>query len=256
MKKSSVFSLILGSALSFSSYADISRSEFIDQLDSANCSQVPPEIYINTSIRDFDFANALSLSWISTAVLEENQVSVEEFEDQWQIANLEIIDNHQFGLRILIADHQDTTLVTFHLDNDHPAWLNSSEFVLSEFKSSFALGEETHQIFSSMLLEEWDDLLERVQDRAENKELWVYGHGINAAFAQLSAVGFENEGLHVDQIYLTNAPQVGSLKWLANANKLLAERVHSIRYENKLPQDLSRSGEAYICSMINALENE
>ena len=235
MTKSSIFSLFLGSALSFSSSADISRSEFIDQLDSANCSQVPPEIYIDTRSKTYDFANALSLSWVSLTTLGENFVSAEELEQQWQITNLEIIDNPEHDMRILIADYHDATLVTFRHTDSNKNWLYNADYGLWNVDSSFTLGEATHHGFSRMLQAEWEDLLESVKARADkNDKLWVFGHSLGGALAQLSAAGFQNEGLYVDQVYLTGSPKVGSDRWVNRAERLLEGRVHRLVYENDL----------------------
>jgi len=235
MKKSSLFSLLLGSTLSLSVTADISRSGFIEQLDSANCSQVPPEIYLDTQSTQYDFANALSLSWVSLTTLGENLISAEEFEQQWQLTNLEIIDNPEHDLRILIVDYQDTTLVTFRHTDSNKNWLYNADYGLWNFEASFTLGEKTHHGFSRMLLAEWDELLESVKERAStNEKLWVFGHSLGGALAQLSAAGFQNEGLHVDQVYLTGSPKVGSQQWVEKAQTLLEGRVQRLVYENDL----------------------
>ena len=235
MKKSSIFSLFLGSVLSFSSFAEFSRSDFVDQLDSANCSQVPPEIYLDTRSKHYDFANALSLSWISLTTLGENFISAEELEQQWNLTNLEIIDNPEHDLRILIADYHDATLVTFRHTDSNKNWLYNADYGLWNFESSFTLGEKTHHGFSRMLSAEWDEILASVKARTNtNDKLWVFGHSLGAALAQLSAAGFQNEGLYVDQVYLTGSPKVGSDQWVQKAQNLLEGRVHRLVYENDL----------------------
>lgn len=246
MQKSSVFSLFLGSALSFASYADISRSAFIDQLDSANCSQVPPEIFLDTDTRHYDAANALSLSWITKTALEENRISAEEFEQHWQLSNLEIIDNLQYGLRVLISDYHDTTLVTFHHEAiDTRATNSAASYSNANRDMSFSLGEATHPV-ASLLKEEWDIILSSVISRAQkNSKLWVFGHELGGTFAQLSAVGFETEGLFVDQVYLYNSPAAGSPAWQAAANSLLNGRMYN-----------ESMGNSPLCSLVSALENE
>lgn len=279
MQKSSVFSILLGLVLSFSSYADISRSEFIDQLDSANCSQVPPEIYLDTSTQHYDFANALSLSWISSAALNHKIISSEDLEQQWHITNLETIENPDNNLKIMIADYQDTVLVAFHYDDNQRNWENN-EIAITH--SHFGLEEATHVDFTQTLQETWETLQSYLSTRIDiNKKLWIFGEGVGGAFAQLSAVGLENEGLYVDKVYLSNSPTVGSKGWIAKANELLDSRVHSLSYEQitnqatnnhwnpvSYIQDLSgvisgnmeqyhiQSEDGYLCALINILENE
>jgi hypothetical protein len=243
MKKFSILSLLLSLpiilpfslALSFSAYADISRSAFIEQLDSANCTQVPPEIYLDTQKAHFDFANALSLSWISLTTLGENSISAEEFEQQWQLRNLEIIDNPETNLRILLADYKDTMLITYRYTDSNKEWLYNSDGTSDDFEHSFTLGEKTHHGFSQVLSSEWASLLASVRARkGQSNKLWVFGHSLAGALAQLSAAGFEQEGIHVDQVYLSGSPKVGSPKWVEKAQVLLANRVHRVVYEQDL----------------------
>ncbi len=216
-------------------HAEISREQFIDQLDSANCSNVPTNIYLDTEAPDYDLANALSLSWISLTTLDDQVLSNAELAQQWGITNPRIIENATHDLKILIADYQDTTLVTFRHTDSNKNWLYNADYGLWDNAASFTLGEQTHHGFTRMLSAEWTALLTEVRRRSESAgKLMVFGHSLGAALAQLSAAGFEAEGLHVDQVYLTGAPKVGSDAWTEKAEALLSGRVHRLIYENDL----------------------
>ena len=221
--------------ISTTAYADIDREFFIDQLDSANCSQVPPEIYLDTHSQTYDLANALSLSWISLTTLEDTAISKEELSDSWNVSNIKVIENAEHDLKIMIADYQDTVLVTFRHTDSNKNWLYNADYGLWDFDASFTLGEKTHHGFSRMLSAEWDSLLTEVSNRTSlNKKLFVFGHSLGAALAQLSAAGFQNSGINVDQVYLTGSPKVASKAWVEKADNLLSGRVYRLSYENDL----------------------
>lgn len=226
---------LLSASLAVTSAQALERGQFIDQLDPAACDVPPESIYLDTSARTYDFANALSLSWISLGAIEGEALSVDAMASQWGVTNVRFIENTQHDLKIIIADYQDTVLVTFRHTNSNKNWLYNADFGLWNFDDSFTLGEKTHHGFARMLSAEWLNLLEEVQQRTNTgKGLWVFGHSLGAGLAQLASAGFSAEGLYVDQVYLTGSPKAGSDAWVAKAEQYLAGRVYRLAYKEDL----------------------
>jgi hypothetical protein len=258
MRRSQLFTVALSALISMHSAAEsaanITRDAFIDGLDPVNCYQAPSALYLDTSSQTYDLATALSLSWISLTALEstmENRsafITQEDIANNWQVTNIHSIENDARDLKIIIADYQDTVLVTFHHTDSHKNWLHNADDGLitnqietKEHQPSFTLGEQTHDGFSRVLSAQWDQVLSEVKRRMAAKtdahmaqKLWVFGHGLGAAFAQLSAVGFEVENIHVDQVYLSGSPKVGGQQWVEKADMLLNGRVHRLTNKNDL----------------------
>jgi Lipase (class 3) len=233
MTKSSIIFVLLALLTSLPATADISRGEFVDQLDSANCNQVPPEIYIDAHSPVYDLASALSLAWISVTTLSDNYLNEHGLAENWQLSNIEIIHNSEHELKILIADYQDSLLVAFRHTDKQNDWLYQSNEQLDAINADFSLGEETHLVFSHVLDSEWKGLLESVQKRVSvDKPLLIFGHHLGGALAQLSATGFQAQGIHVNQVYLSAAPKVGSSEWAAKASQLLKDRVFRLSLED------------------------
>lgn len=235
MSKSSIISALLFLLLSNPTTADISREEFIDQLDSANCNQVPPEIYIDAHSPVYDLANALSLAWLSVTTLSDNFLNEQGLAENWQLKNIEIIHNSKHELKILIADYQESLLVAFHHTDEQNNWLYERDEYSAPLKADFSLGAEIHNGFSHTLNSEWKGVLDSVRKRAsETKPLLVFGHHLGAAIAQLGAAGFQAQGIHVSQVYLSAAPKVGSSDWVLKASRLLKDRVFRLSMEDDL----------------------
>jgi len=241
MRQYLLLSLTLSSL--FLNYADASssRDAFIDGLDSANCNLAPTELHLDTDAQSYDLANALSLSWISLTTLQASTadpspfITKKDLADNWQITKIRTISNLAHNFKVVVADYQDTVLVTFHHSDDNQTGIWGSE-------PNPTLGQRNHDDYSTMLSselnkklseelgQEWEELLDEVRSRLNNNQkLWVFGHSSGSALAQLSAAGFKSEGLHVNQDYLSST----------------MDKNHS-----------SRSNDGHFCNLITALQSE
>ncbi|MCG8425020.1 MAG: hypothetical protein MJE77_44630 [Proteobacteria bacterium] len=209
-------------------------SEFVATLSMDTCNQEPPSLYLNPHEQRFSLAHGLSLSWISLLALRsENQATTTA--QTWGLSDVVFIEDRRHDLRAMISETDDLVLLTFRHTDSIQNWIYDAHFLLRDFAESFALGEKVHHGFGTMLAPQWAEIRDRVAARvAAGKKLWIFGHSLGAALAQLAAAGLHADGIDVDVVYASGAPKVGSEAWSGKANSLLSGRLFRIANQKDL----------------------
>ena len=82
-----------------------------------------------------------------------------------------------------------------------------------------------HNGFKSALDSVWPQIVSKMGPRgAQQKEIWLTGHSLGAALAQLAALRLTQEGYRVHSVYTFGTPRVGDSDFVADYDRRLGAR--------------------------------
>jgi pimeloyl-ACP methyl ester carboxylesterase len=100
-------------------------------------------------------------------------------------------------------------------------------------KVAFHVGPEAsnsagkvHRGFLAALDSVWDQVLAAVNELGPERPIFVTGHSLGAALAQLAAIRLAANGQTVAAVYLYGSPRVGDADFVAAYNKLLERQTY------------------------------
>ena len=154
----------------------------------------------------------------------DKDADIEKYSKAWGLENISVYDDKKFYSRFLVADYQDSVILTFRHTDSNGNWLTNADIGLWQFDHPFTFGEKIHHGFGRMLGSMWDPLVAELKKRTSTgKKVWIYGHSLGAALATLSAPKFVELGIPIEQVVVKGSPKVASSGWVKKAKQALRD---------------------------------
>ena len=143
---------------------------------------------------------------------------IEEHISHWGYDIFRWIEDDPTDTQVLVAGKDDHLIITFRgTSNGRDAMVD-----LNFFKTDAPGGNgRVHRGFQRSLDGVWDELLEAINELGAGKKLFVTGHSLGGALAQLAAFGFALKEFPVAGVYVFGSPRVGNQAFRTAYNALL-----------------------------------
>ncbi len=159
---------------------------------------------------------------------------VEEHTKQWGYKTFRWIEDADTDTQVFIAGKREYLIVCFRgTSNGRDALVD-----LNFFKTNSSVGRgRVHRGFQQSLEGVWTRLQNAVNDLGADKKIFICGHSLGGALAQLAAYRFALNTYQVAGVYVFGSPRVGNQEFKDSYNELLeAQTFLHINHEDIVPQ--------------------
>lgn len=203
----------------------------------ASTAPAVPFARFETGVDGLSWANAYLLATASGAAYRgrvaelDGETYAEKFRHTLEPLGLEVvafIENAEAktGAQVVVARSEAIVLVVFCGTEGHDTtsavrdWLTDARIWPLEVD-----GVRVHRGFHQALESVWDELRAAIAEPLDRGlELWLTGHSLGGALANLAAYRLSREGVRVDGVYTFAAPKVGDAELVAAFEDCLGAR--------------------------------
>jgi pimeloyl-ACP methyl ester carboxylesterase len=148
---------------------------------------------------------------------------------RWGFESTRWIEDQPTDTQAFVAVKNDSLVVSFRGTKGIRDLLTD----ISIRKVAFQVGREpsnsagkVHRGFLAALDSIWDQVLAAVNELGPARPVFVTGHSLGAALAQLAAIRLAANGQTVAAVYLYGSPRVGDADFVTAYNKLLEKKTY------------------------------
>ncbi|MEI6408220.1 MAG: lipase family protein [Bacteroidota bacterium] len=195
---------------------------------------IPSTIFgFDPNRQDYRLKNAMILADFSHLAYFESDY-VKAHTRQWGYETFRWIEDPDTDTQVFIAGNEEYLIACFRgTSNGRDALID-----LSFFKTDAVGGQgRVHKGFQQSLDGVWIRLQEAVETLGASKKLFICGHSLGGALAQLAAHRFVLHGHQVAGVYVFGSPRVGNQEFKSAYNALLEAQTYlHINNEDIVPQ--------------------
>lgn len=160
--------------------------------------------------------------WTEDSEDNPNPDLIDEQLSQWNYELIEQIGDVATDTSAFLASKDSHLVLSFRGTS---GWKNFlTDVQLRKVSADWAKGS-VHGGFKSALDTVWPQITNELGDPGQQqKDLWVTGHSLGAALAQLAALRLQKEGYRVQAAYTFGTPRVGDEEFVADYDRVLGDR--------------------------------
>ncbi|MEZ5040820.1 MAG: lipase family protein [Saprospiraceae bacterium] len=153
---------------------------------------------------------------------------------QWGYDTFRWIEDKETDTQVFVAGRGDHLIVSFRGTSSGKDALVDLNFLKTD---AFGGRGRVHRGFNGALNGVWDNLLATANSLGRDKKMFICGHSLGAALAQLAAHRFALESFNVANVYVYGSPRVGNRAFKEAYNELLeAKTFLHINHEDIVTQ--------------------
>lgn len=146
---------------------------------------------------------------------------VEKQLKDWGYDSFKWIENIESDTQVFIAGKDEHLVVCFRGTSSMKDALADLNFFKTE---AFGGIGKVHRGFQRALDTVWSKVQDAVDKLGKKKKLFICGHSLGAALAQLAAHRFALAGYNVSHVYVFGSPRVANREFMEHYNELLAAK--------------------------------
>jgi hypothetical protein len=139
----------------------------------------------------------------------------------WGYDSFDWIENQDTDTQVFLAGKDEHLVVCFRGTSSFKDVLVDLNFFKTE---AFGGVGKVHRGFQRALDSVWNKVKDAADKMGVKKKLFVCGHSLGAALAQLAAHRFALAGYHVSHVYVFGSPRVANREFMEHYNELLAAK--------------------------------
>ena len=183
---------------------------------------------IPTALLNFDESadgySHLNAVWMAevSALAYWDKETVEKQLRVWQYELITEITDADTETNAYLAEKDDHMVLSFRGTSSLKDFITDVD--VRKTSPDWANGE-IHRGFAGALDSVWPDIKEQLgKPRQQQKELWLTGHSLGAALAQLAALRLTKLGYQVRAVYTYGTPRIGNKAFVADYDRLVGNR--------------------------------
>jgi triacylglycerol lipase len=175
----------------------------------------------DASAVSYSIINATWMAEMAALAYRESELSAEQLR-RWGYSRIAEFADRRTDTYAFLAAKDNTLILSFRGTSGLKNFLTDANAL--RVRADWLKGT-VHDGFKSALNSVWPEIVSKIGPHEEQQnEIWLTGHSLGAALAQLAALRLTQEGYRVHNVYTFGTPRVGDRDFVADYDQKLGAR--------------------------------